>query len=479
MNIFEKYKIFVNEKELDIHEARVSKMPFNRSWPGHQRALDQTLMSGFVSFDVTGETVIKIECNFNFTKAVVRPLSYGIVPVKEGNTITFTINRPCQTVVEFDGMQEVIHLFANPAEDKVTLSDNDLYFGPGEHDVGRIVPKSGQTIYIDSGAVVYGEIFAWDVENVTIAGRGILDHSKMQPEENLNNDDIDPLRPSPILFQYSKNIVIKDIIVRDPCFLAVRPIACEDITIDNIKIIGCWRYNSDGIDLINTRRGTVKNCFVRSFDDSICLKGFYFLYQGEMFHNHKTYDTMEDITIENCVVWNDWGHALHVGVDLCAKEIKNCTFRNCDIIHSVFSALNVSDVDYAEVFDITYEDIRIEYDDITQQPEFQESDDMEYIFNPDSSYMPYLFKLGIYKCAYSFGGKKRGKFRNIAFKNISVTAPKMPPSVIDGYDEEYSVDGVVFENITLNGKTISNIDDMNITMNEYVKNVTLGEDIIK
>ena len=82
-----------------------------------------------------------------------------------------------------------------------------MYFGPGEHDVGRIVPKSGQTIYIDSGAVVYGEIFAWDVENVTIAGRGILDHSKMQPGENLRKEDIDPVRPSPILFQYSKESV--------------------------------------------------------------------------------------------------------------------------------------------------------------------------------------------------------------------------------------------------------------------------------
>ncbi len=473
MTIFEKYKIFVNEKKIDIHEARVSKMPFNRHWPGHQRPLDQTLMSGFVSFDVTGETVIKIECNFDFRTVVVRPLSYGIVPVKEGNTITFTITRPCQTVVEFDGMQEVIHLFANPAEEVVRCSDNDLYFGPGEHNVGRIVPKSGQTIYIDSGAVVYGEIFAWDVENVTIAGRGILDHSKIHPETNLNQEDVDPLRPSPILFQYSKNIVIKDIIVRDPCFLAVRPIACEDVTIDNIKIIGCWRYNSDGIDFINTRRGIVKNCFVRSFDDSICLKGFYYLYQGEMFHNHKTYDTMEDITIENCVIWNDWGNALHVGVDLCAKEIKNCIFRNCDVIHSTFSVLNIANVDYAEVFDMVYEDIRIEYDDITQQPKIQESDHDKYIFDPNSLYMPTLLVMLIFKNQYSFGGKKRGKIRNVVFKNISVTAPQMPPSYIRGYDDEFSIDGVVLENITLNGKTVSGIDEMNIDLNEYAKNIIL------
>lgn len=93
--------------------------------------------------------------------------------------------------------------------------------------------------------------------------------------------------------------------------------------------------------------------------------------------------------------------------------------------------------------------------------------------------MPYMLAILINKSIYSCGGTKRGKARNIAFKNISVTAPKMPPSKINGYDEEYSIDGLVFENITLNGETISSIDDMNITINEYVKNVTLGEDMIK
>jgi len=473
MNINEKYAIYVAQKRVFAEEARVSKMPFNRHWPGYQRPLDQTLISGFVSFDITGRTELKIECNFDFENVEVRPYSLGIKVEKEGKTVTFYLEKACQAVVEFDGMQEVLHIFANPPEEKPELSDNDLYFGPGEHDVGRIIPENGQTIYIDKDAVVYGEIYAMDVENVTVAGRGILDHSKIQPEQEEDKTTIDPVRPSPILFQYCKNITIKDIIVRDPCFLAVRPIACEDLLIDNIKVIGCWRYNSDGIDLINTRRGIIKNCFVRSFDDSICLKGFYFLYQGEMFHNHNTYDTMEDIVIENCVVWNDWGKSLHIGVDLCAKEIKNCIFRNCDIIHATSSMLDVSNVDYAEVFDILYENIRVEYDSVTQPPKIQESDKDEYVFNPESTYMPELFAIYIVKTQYSFGGTKRGKIYNIKFKDISITAPKMPPSGINGYSSEFSVDGVTFENISLNGKKITFLDDMNIKINDYAKNISL------
>lgn len=469
----DKYRVFVNGEPVVTQEARVSKMPFNRHWPGQQRPLDQTLVSAFASFEAEGEAEIRIKCEFEFEKAVVRPLSYGIIPKREGNTISFCIDRPCQTVVEFDGMQQALHLFADPCEEKISLRDTDLYFGPGEHNVGRIVPSDGQTVYIDKGAVVFGEIYAADAENVTIAGRGILDHSKMLPEESTDDELIDPTRPSPIVFMYSKNIVIKDIIVRDPCFLAVRPIACEDVVIDNIKIIGCWRYNSDGIDLINTKRGIIRNCFVRSFDDSICLKGFHFPMQGEMFHNHKAYDAMEDITVENCVVWNDWGHALHIGIDLCAREVKSCTFRNCDIIHSTVSSLNVSNVDYAEVYDILYEDIRVEYDGITQEPKIQMSDEEEYVFATKPSYMPKLINAEIRKDKYSCGGTKRGKAKNISFKDISIAAPKMPPSVIAGYSDEYPVDGVILENITLNGRKITDISEMNVSVNEYAKNIVL------
>lgn len=473
MSIKEKFKIFINGKEICIYDARVSRFPFNRHWPGHQRTLDQTLESGFITFDVAEKTAVKIECGFDFEEAVVKPLSFNITPERNGNCITFTLNTPQHMVVEFVGTKEVLHIFANPEEVKPSLSDTDLYFGPGEHNVGRIVPKNGQTIYIDEGAVVYGEIYAVDAENVTVAGRGILDHSKFEPEINVDEINIDPLRPSPIVFRYSKNIVIKDIIVRDPCFLAVRPIACEDVTIDNIKIIGCWRYNSDGIDLINTRRATVSNCFIRSFDDSICLKGFYFTNQGEMFHNRKTYDTMEDIIIENCVVWNDWGKALHIGVDLCAKEVRNCVFRNCDVIHATHSALDVSNVDYAEVYDILFDDIRVEYDKISQSPEIQKTENEKYVIDTESPHMPRMFTVTIEKTIYSHGGTKRGKAKNISFKDIKITAPKMPPCRILGYDDEYSVDGVHFENITLNGVPFTSFDELGAVTNEYAKNITL------
>ena len=50
---------------------------------------------------------------------------------------------------------------------------------------------------------------------------------------------------------------------------------CENITVDNIKIIGQWRYNSDGINICASKNVTVKNSFIRSFDDCIITRGAY------------------------------------------------------------------------------------------------------------------------------------------------------------------------------------------------------------
>ena len=45
---FDRFEVTVNGQPADVLAARVSAMPFNCGWPGHQRPLDQTEMSGFV-----------------------------------------------------------------------------------------------------------------------------------------------------------------------------------------------------------------------------------------------------------------------------------------------------------------------------------------------------------------------------------------------------------------------------------------------
>ena len=77
---------------------------------------------------------------------------------------------------------------------------------------------------------------------------------------------------------------------------------------EDVKVIGQWRYNSDGIDLHNMQNAQIIHCFARTFDDCLVIKGVHKV--GGMDTGHQS---VRDILVENCVLWNDWGRALELG----------------------------------------------------------------------------------------------------------------------------------------------------------------------
>ena len=456
--------------------ARVSRVPLNRHWPGHQRSKDQTEIVPFWSFDWTGPTVVSIDCAFPFGSASVSPLSAGIGVEREGNRLSFTLARPGQFIVRFDGSRlGALHFFADKARELPDLSrPGTIRFTPGEHVIGRLELESGQTVWFDRGAVVYGELFAEGKENITVAGPGILDHSRAIPDE-VAGDFVDPPRPSPLVFRYCRNLKISDLIVRDPLFLSVRPIGCENVEIDNLKIIGCWRYNSDGIDLVNCRHAKISDCFVRTFDDALCVKGFCSHLKngpGGMYYKGKTYDECEDIVFERCVVWCDWGMALEVGIDLTARSVEHCAFLDCDVIHATHAVMDLRNVDQADVNGVTFSDIRVECGD-TPPPLYQRTEETVYPADP-APYLPTLFNTDVfYESAYSDNPDERGRIRNITFRDIRVTAPAMPPSYFKGYGPGNETKNVRIENLTLNGEPITALADANITVGPFAEGIIL------
>ena len=48
-NQCEDYKVKINGKQVELNTARVSAVPFNRRWPGHQRGPEQTELINFLS----------------------------------------------------------------------------------------------------------------------------------------------------------------------------------------------------------------------------------------------------------------------------------------------------------------------------------------------------------------------------------------------------------------------------------------------
>lgn len=401
------FQMAVNGKPVDIYQSRVSKYPINQIWPGYQRPINQTEMASFAYFDFEGEVTIRITSSKEIRTVDIRPKEYGIIPVVKGKNIEFKLTKPVQFVVEVNGYHHALHVFANPVEE-YTIDKKDPkvhYFGPGIHEAGRIDVKSGETVFIDGGAIVYGTINSVNTRDIKIIGRGILDASKIERDES----------SSMIFLKQVTNSTVSGIILRDSHFWAIIPTNCDKVVFDNLKLIGFWRYNSDGLDIVNCKNIQLRNSFIRTFDDNIVIRGTKPAYV-------EPYKIIENITIDNCVLWNDWGRAIEIGASIVADTIKNITFSNCLIPHFTAVALDIQNCDRGIIKDIRFENISM--DGLI-------SDSLMIGAAP---IVPRAWGkiavLGIYSTFYS-EDSVRGMINNIYFNNIRYNCPiKKDPGVL-------------------------------------------------
>jgi len=490
--VCEDYIVKINGVLAETNTARVSAVPFNRRWPGHQRDISQSEPIQFLSLATDEPLDFEITPTRDFDPAglKIRPRSLDIKAQVENGVIRFTLPHAAYFTVEAYGRNRALHIFADPMPAyNVDKSDASvLYFGAGEHDVGMIELQSGQTLFLDEGAVVYACVRAEDAENIRILGRGILDNSRNKEEilfeanaEGNREAVKNAKRRHTVELRYCTNVEIDGITIRDSLVYNIRPTACRNLKIRNVKIIGCWRYNSDGIDMHNCEGVRIRDCFLRTFDDSICIKGFDCYYEGDveaavkadMYRNGQSYDTFRDVIVERCTIWNDWNKALEIGAETRAEEICDVTFRDCDIIHSTNVALDCANVDYADVHDITFRDIRVEMDEQIPRYRIQKSDNEVYE-NTDPDYMPYLISAIVeFHHEYSAGGTRRGKNRDMRFENIHLLSPRAPRLRFKGYDEAHKTENITIKNLTHNGVRVRDFSQTELLDRGFTENITI------
>jgi hypothetical protein len=462
------FEMYVGDKPVFVYQARVSRHPVNQIWPGYQRPLNQTELASFAYFDIDGKTEIRINSARDIKTLDILPKEYGIVPVIEGNTIKFNINKPCQFVVEVNGYHHALHIFANPVE-KLTIDKKDPkvhYFGPGVHEAGVITLGSNETVYIDGGAIVYGVIESTGTRNIKIMGRGILDASKIERGA----------APNLISLKNCSNALITGIILRDPHEWTVVPNNCDSITIDNIKLIGLWRYNADGIDLVNSSNIIIRNSFIRSFDDGIVIKGLKTAYSEQN-------NTIENIHVDSCVLWNDWGRALELGAETVTDTMKNISFSNCYIPHFTTAAMDIQNCDRGVVKNIRYKNIFIG-DPISDSLRIGNSPIVQRAWGK-------ILVLGIYGTFYS-ADTIRGHIKDIYFTNIRFN--RTYPEKTDSFEFEdvtieknvnfknYDIfirDNMYFGNIRVNSTSSNTIYMSGYDSNHMIENIFIKDYFIQ
>jgi hypothetical protein len=355
------YRAWVDGQEKVVYESRKN---------GNHGSHGVATMS-FVGFDLAGRADVRVRSARTVQSFEIRPYSAGVTGRRQGDEIAFVVDRPQHLVLRInDSYDAVLVICVNRPHRPPAPADVEHYYGPGVHRIGihkRLA--SGADVYIADGAVVEGSFAVEHAENVTIRGRGIIACGRYPHQE-----DFQVIRGHD-----TRNVLIEGItICNAPGWIISFWSGSEDLTVRNVKTIGSWLMNSDGVQT-GTVGLLVEDCFLQCNDDNFSLNGqcrdveirdclLWNIYNGGVFMLGWGCKHLENIHIHDCVVFRAGG---------CCEYDRKAPFsmklfRRNGIVRTVrFSRIVVEDVarygrwidfqmnEAGTVDDITFEDIDI------------------------------------------------------------------------------------------------------------------------
>lgn len=340
----------------------------------------------------------------------------------------------------------------------------------GEYKITEIELKSNVTLFISSGAKLTaqtfdereksgrretlekteamfapsrdhlhgGVIFAENAENIRITGGGIICGSGVSYTDPAKNET--PLYPLEkfnthkrviearnrirfgksgvkrsylVRFKNCKNAAVDNVTLSESAFWTLVVDGCENVDIHNIVIDNNMHVaNADGIDILFSKNITVKDCFIATADDGICLKPV----DGEI----------ENIFVGNCVV-SSFANCFKIGTET-AFDAKHITVKNCKFfiprgMTYGYSGIAVESADGSNVSDVEIDGIEM--------------------FGISSPILIWLGK------RLRYGNTKIGSVRDIRIKNITAVDTELPSAVTGCKDggKTYRPENIILENI--------------------------------
>ena len=365
---------------------------------------------------------------------MIRPQSAGVrMTVEDDHTLSLTLDRPCKFSVEPDGRKGPLLLFANPLEDgcaegRATRTSSTS--APACTSRRRSSLESNQTLYLAGGAVVKAEVLAEGHEHPDPRPRhprrlrlGMAQGPRRQPDRDSQ--------------QHQRRGDAASRSAARPTGRSCRGTA-GNVTIRNVKLCNSRVQNDDGINPCNSQDVLITDCFIRSDDDCVALKGLDFSGANS---------NVERITVENSILWCDRARIFLLGHESRAAFMRNITLRNLDIIHFTMTPFLFEPGEDMRLEDITVEDIRMHGEG---QREFIR---LRPVVNQ------YMRK------------KVPGFIRNVRFKNVTLEGQPGEYLVqIQGADAEHDVQDVTFENVSILGSKLTK-ESAQLRIGENVQNV--------
>ena len=166
----------------------------------------------------------------------------------------------------------------------------------GQFKTGTIVLRSHVNLHVAMGATLYGStslsdyrpmkssyvslrtqketvqlIYADDVEDVVIDGFGCIDgRGRAFPKLSWNDEGI--TRPHLLRFIQCRDIVVKDVTLRNSGCWMQHYLACDRVRIEDITVFNRNNYNNDALDIDGCHDVVVRGLMADSDDDAITLK---------------------------------------------------------------------------------------------------------------------------------------------------------------------------------------------------------------
>ncbi len=251
-----------------------------------------------------------------------------------------------------------------------------IVFPKGNYLSGSLLMKSNVNLHFKEGAVLLGStnplyyknvemkgrpdspkkddnsqmalLVAFRANNFKIYGKGKIDgqgqklalaidslhHTGARIDPNYNYRRMRPnetVRPKLFRFSECTNVDITDLNLYNGSCWGLSFELCEDLNLDNLKVVNRAYWNNDGMDITDCKNVRITNCDVNSADDGICLKSYY---PGHF---------NDSIYIANCTIRSS-ASALKFGT-ASYGGFKNITIENIKVFDTFRSAIAIESVD--------------------------------------------------------------------------------------------------------------------------------------
>ena len=442
---------------------------------------------------VGGDVALAIEIDETIHSFRVHPLRRGIAASACGRVLTFRSGcvEPRYLIVRLNELPPLFIILDSPETDIPRSGDAAVIDGAAylTDDTGRIdqtecfrrvfeaASGSGKTLLVPGGIYAitqlhlqrlrnfrvyfargcllkvkpsaHGEnehrhgLWLEDCEDVTISGRGCIDHQAYehyvlggnQYQHGMVNyytsNELCPwITQSPLFITGSRRIRVEGITIRNGRNFNVNCRNCDDLELRYLKILtppACTPEYADGINTGSCRRVRIENCLVASNDDCFA--------SGHYFSTHDSRSS-EDHMIRGLVGWTLRGSGARLGF-YANQNQGDFTFEDCDFAGMSYTSFLV------------------------------------HALQPDSAGVPHHYgTIRVRRCGFDDGSRLQSlvSVENAAIDNLEFVdlAFHGEPAVrtasrIEG-DSLRQIPSLLLDNVTVNGRRITLLSELAATV---------------